>query len=315
MPIERASDSMAASSEPRPIKRWISPARRVAVLILAIVGTGAQASAANGDVVGAGPDETISQAFGPLVPYASYSGAFASPGDVDYLAFPVASAGESLYFAVSNTMQICASPDGDSCPVYATLMDQTNQQVGGDASTAGTVATVGDTETIVWTFAQPGTYYLLMESNGNLGDGQPTYTVAMAAPTTTTGPGGTGGSGGSGGSGGTHGGAGSGPIVKSITVARRQRGNKVRARVVLAQPAARLSATLFALDPHGRRTYVAGLTRHAVSAGTYPLALEVSGFYRRELRRHHRLSLLLKTIVTPTTGRPISYLRQVTLTL
>jgi len=38
--------------------------------------------------------------------------------------------------------------------VYATLIDQTKHQVGGDASSAGTVATVDDKETIDWTFAR-----------------------------------------------------------------------------------------------------------------------------------------------------------------
>jgi hypothetical protein len=275
------------------------------VIVIAIVGVGASASAAGADVVGGGPDETITQAAGPLLPYVSYSGAFANPGDVDYLAFRVAFAGETLGFLVANTTQSCNSPDDDSCPVYATLMDSTNQQVGGDTSGAGTVATAGDTETFSWTFAQPGTYYLLMESNGNLADGQPTYSVGVAVP---------GGTGGPGGSGGTGGGAGSGPVVKSITVGRRQRGNRVTAQVVLTQRAASLSATLLALGPHGRETEIAKLTRHSVAPRTYLLALALPAFYRRELEHSHRLSLVLETTVTTSSGRRLSYTRRVTLT-
>jgi hypothetical protein len=272
------------------------------------VGVGASASAAGADIVGGPPDETIAQAAGPLLPYVSYSGAFANPGDVDYLAFRVAFAGETLGFLVANTTQSCNSPDDDSCPVYATLMDQTNQQVGGDSSSAGTVATAGDTETFSWTFAQTGTYYLLMESNGNLADGQPTYSVGVAVPRGTGGPGGTGAPGG------TGGGAGSGPVVNSITVGRRQRGNRVTARVVLTQRAASLSATLLAPGPHGRETEIAKLTRHSVAPRTYLLALALPAFYRRELEHSHRLSLVLETTVTTSSGRRLSYTRRVTLT-
>jgi hypothetical protein len=235
----------------------------------------------------------------------SYSGAFANPGDVDYLAFRVAFAGETLGFLVANTTQSCNSPDDDSCPVYATLMDQTNQQVGGDSSSAGTVATAGDTEAFSWTFAQPGTYYLLMESNGNLADGQPTYSVGVAVPGGTGGPGGPGGTGGSGGS---------GPAVKSITVRRRQRGNRVTAQVVLTQLVTSLSATLFALGPHGRQTEIAKQTRHSAAPRTYRLAIALPAFYRRELDHRHRLSLVLETTVTTSSGRRLDYTRRVTLT-
>ncbi|MEA2197592.1 MAG: hypothetical protein QOJ25_1643 [Solirubrobacteraceae bacterium] len=261
-------------------------------MIVATACACASASTANADIVGGGPDETIQQAYGPLMPGQSYAGAFVSSGDADYLAFQVASAGESLSFAVANTTPSCSSPDADFCPVYATLMDQTNQQVGGDGSSAGTVATAGDVEIIAWTFAEPGTYYLLMESNGNLGPGQPSYAVGLAAPADTGPP---------------------GPVVKSITVARRQRGNRISARVVLAHAATRLTTTLFALGPHGRQAYIASVTRHPVSARTYALTVGLSAFYRRELARRHQLSLLLKTTITMTSGRRLTYTRRVTL--
>lgn len=221
----------------------------------------------------------------------SYSGAFATPDDVDYLAFDVASAGESLRFTVSNTLQSCNSPDLDSCPLYATLMDQTNQQVGGDTSSAGTVATVDDTETIDWTFAQPGTYYLLMESNGNLANGQPTYVVQFGPPPPAGGGGGSGHGGGHGGGGSV--GGGSGPIVNSLTVARHQRGNWVAARVALAEPAASVRETLFALHPGGRRTYVASSTRRQLAARRYRLSIRLSAPYRQALMLRHHLSLSL----------------------
>jgi hypothetical protein len=228
----------------------------------------------------------------------------------------VASAGESFHFTVSNTLQSCNSPDDDYCPLYATLMDQTNQQVGGDTSSAGTIATVDDTETIDWTFAQPGTYYVLMESNGNLPDGQPTYTVSFTVTSGSggggTGTGGTGGAGG-GGTGGTGGSGGSAAVVKSITVARHQRGTWVTARVVLAQAAARMTSTLFAVHRGRRDAFVASSTRHPVSARTYKVRIRLSASYRHTLKLRHHLSLVLKTTITTASGHRLAYTRRVTL--
>lgn len=260
------------------------------VMLVGVVAAEISASPAKADIVGAGSDESIPQAYGPLLESMTYTGAFTGPQDVDYLSFAVTSAGESLHFTVSNTMQSCDSPDQDSCPLYATLMDQTNNQVGGDTSSAGTVATVNDTETIDWTFAQPGTYYLLMESNGNLPAGQPTYTVRIGPPAATA------------------------PIVKSIQVARRQRGNLVTGRVVLGQPAASLRASLFALGRGGRQTYIASLTRRPVTARTYPLAIHLPASYREALKLRHTLSLVLKITIAPASGAPLNYTRRVTLT-
>lgn len=102
---------------------------------------------ASADVSGAGPDETASSAYGPLKGDVTYSGAFASQDDVDYLTFTVSAAAETLEFTVQNTTPNCQDPYDAGCPVYATLMDSTGQnQVGGSNSDAGTVATNGDTE-------------------------------------------------------------------------------------------------------------------------------------------------------------------------
>jgi hypothetical protein len=262
----------------------------VVVVLVAGLGAGVSATAATADIVGAGPDETIQQAYGPLAQSVNYSGAFTGPNDSDYLAFNVASPGESLHFTVSNTMQRCNSPDKDSCPLYATLMDQTNHQVGGDNSSAGTIATVNDTETIDWTFAQAGTYYLLMESNGNLPAGQPTYTVRIGPPPP------------------------SGPVVKSITVRRHQHGFSVRSVVVLGQPAASLRMTVLALAANGRRTFVATSALHSVAAGTYRPSIRLPAFWRQRLVRRGSLSLLVKfTIVTPS-GSHLFFTRRVTQT-
>jgi hypothetical protein len=263
--------------------------RGLLVALAAGIGAGISATAAKADIAGAGPDETIQQAYGPLAQSGTYTGAFTDPNDVDYLAFNVASAGESFHFTVSNTLRRCNSPDQDSCPLYATLMDQTNHQVGGDNSSAGTIATVNDTETIDWTFDQAGTYYVLMESNGNLPPGQPTYTIRIGPPP-------------------------SGPVVKSITVARHQRGFSVRGNVVLGQPAASLRTTLFALAANGRRTFLGTTALHSVTAGAYRPSIRLPAFWRRRLVQRHSLSLLLKfTIVTPS-GSRLTFTRRVTQT-
>lgn len=262
---------------------------RVVIVLFAVIGGAIFAAPASADIVGAGADETIQQAYGPLRPSVNYRGVFNDPNDVDYLRFNVASAGERLHFTISNTMTSCKSPDQDYCPVWATLMDQSDQQVGGATSSAGTVATVDDTETIDWTFAQPGTYYVVMQSNGNLPPGQPTYTVTMGPPPIV------------------------GPVVRSLAVPRHQRGNRVKVTVTFGQPVATLRATLFALGARGRQTYVARLTRHSLAARTYRLTLRLSALYRRRLKQRKRLPLLLKLTVVSSSGTRLHYARRVTL--
>jgi Bacterial pre-peptidase C-terminal domain len=272
----------------RELRRAGPLVRAVVVALAAIVAI--SAPAADADIVGAGPDETIQQAYGPLAQSVNYTGAFSGPNDVDYLAFEVTSAGESLHFTVSNTMHSCNSPDDDSCPLYATLMDQTNNQVGGDNSSAGTVATFNDTETIDWTFAQPGTYYVLMESNGNLPAGQPTYTVRTGPPPP------------------------SGPVVKSITVPRHEYGFSVRGAVVLGQPAASLRTTLFTLAANGRRIFVATSALHSVAAGTYRPSVRLPAFWRHRLVQRHSLPMLLEFTIVMASGSHLSFTRGLTLT-
>ncbi len=167
---------------------------RTAVVLLGLLLTATCPSVALADV--AGPDESVSQAYGPLQSGSAHSGAFASANDVDYLSVVVATAGQTLNFGVQNTTQVCNDPYAAGCPVYATLMDSSGMnQLGGDGSGAGTIATSGDTETFSWTFTQPGTYYLLMESDGDLSPGSPSYAVSL---TSTNAPASSGSSGGSG---------------------------------------------------------------------------------------------------------------------
>jgi hypothetical protein len=266
----------------------------VLVLVSVALGAGPAISTAKADVVSGQPDETIQQAY-PIAPGHTYSGAFDDSmyEDVDYLAFTVTKANQTFQFTVANTTQTCNDPNDAGCPVYATLMDSNNQQVGGDTSDAGTIATNGDTEVLSWTFASPGTYYLLMESDSDLTPGSPSYTVAFGAPAPGS-PAGTGPS---------------APLVRSLTVPPRQRGIRVRARVVLGQSHVRLNANLVA----GHHTVVARLTRQGLGPGAHPLVLRLPHAYQMRLKRKHHLSLVFRLVATSASGQRTSLSRHVTL--
>jgi hypothetical protein len=285
----------------------------------------ASSATAGADISGAGPDETISQAYGPLRTGGTYSGAFASQSDVDYLAFTVGAPQQTLMFTVRNTTQGCRDPYDAGCPVYATVMDSTGQnQVGGSNSDAGTIATYGDTESFAWTFAQPGTYYVLMESDGDPPPGSPSYSVGLSAATGAggvTGGGSSGGSGGGGSGGGTGGsgssGAGGGTgsssvLVRSLKVVPHQRGKAVTATLVLGRPAARLLASLLVIHPHRPATALTRRLYGHLARGTHHLVISLPPAYRRKLARGLQVSLLLRiTIGAP--GGQRTYIRRVTL--
>jgi hypothetical protein len=288
---------------------------RVVLTLLAIIVASTCPTPAAADIAGAGPDESVFQAYGPLEPGTAYSGAFTNPNDLDYLAFTVASAGETLEFAVQNTTQVCNDPNGAGCPVYATLMDSSGvNQVGGDNSDAGTIATYGDAEAFVWTFAQPGTYFMLMESDGDLPAGSPSYEVSLIAPPVSGGTGSSGGnpSAGGGSQGGSTGTSGPAPPPR-LTVSSRQRGRAVRARIVLKAPAASLQARLLTAGPRERTRTVTHLMLRYLRAGSYELVLRLPASYRRGLTLTGHLSLLVKVTIVPSAGSAITFTRRVTL--
>jgi hypothetical protein len=150
-------------------------------------------SSAVADVQGHGNDESTATAV-TLSWNTPVSGAFqdstypSNPdgqGDQDYLAFSVAYPGQVLSFKLQNTTSGCNAIDVnlDGCPVYDTLMDSTGQsQVGGSTSGAGDQATAGDTETFTWKFTSAGSYYVLLENDGGLPNGYPSYTFTLGAP-------------------------------------------------------------------------------------------------------------------------------------
>jgi hypothetical protein len=254
------------------------------------------ASTAQGDLYG--PDDTFSQAYGPLQPRFTYSGALRTPDDLDYFYFDISRAGETVEFTVQNTLQSCSSPYMDECPLWGTLLDGTEHQLGGEGSTAGTgEVDYASTDYIDWTFPQPGRYYLVLESSGDL----PTYKLRLdpVPDPGITPPGG-----------GSRPGV-TLPALRSLRVLSPQRGDTVRARLVFGQPISRLEADLIR-TPGGSR--VSKIVRHRLAAGRYALAVRVnSAAARSTLRRAHRLRVALKIIARAASGNTRTVTRGVTL--
>jgi hypothetical protein len=283
-----------------------------------------------------GPDESISATAGPLAPGTTYSGAFTSSQDIDYLYFEVPQP-ETLRFDVANTLSSChpymiepapgePAPYPEpypSCPMWATLIDGSSQQLGGEGSAAGTgPIEFSSYEDIEWAFTTAGRYYLVLESDycgGHPSQCQlPTFQLSLgvvAPPSGGSGGGGTagGGTGGGttgGGAGGLGGGTGSkaggpkagaqgadGPLspsyesrlaespagagsshslIRSLTLARRQRGAHVVVSVVVAQRLQSLDLWVLApTGPHHRLTTVGHLLRHHPIAGRERIVIPV----------------------------------------
>lgn len=227
--------------------RWMTGFRNTILLALAlgVLALGAAtptAPVARAEVFGFSPnDGTVAEAQGPMVPGTTYSGAFKAPSgqqDLDYLSFEV-SQPETLRFHVVNTLASCppysVSPSSGepgyyepfgTCPMWATLIDGAGQQLGGSGSAAGTGAVeYASYEDVEWTFATPGRYYVVLESDyyGTLptfqlshdivppgGGGEATSGGGAGGGTTGSGSGGGTGAGGSGGGGTRGGGSGGG---------------------------------------------------------------------------------------------------------
>jgi hypothetical protein len=170
------------------------------------------------------------------------------------------------------------------CPVYLSLLNQSNTLI---ADGAGTIATYGDTEVFRWTFQTAGTYYMVMESNGDMPAGDPTYAVSYRVTS----------------------GSQSSPLIRSLHVARHQLGTSVTARVDLGQPAALIRALL--VSERGKT--IAVDTRHALGVGRERLTLELPASYRRVLKDRHRLRLTVKLKVAGASGHA-SFSRPITLT-
>ncbi|GAC1436854.1 MAG: hypothetical protein NVSMB51_09100 [Solirubrobacteraceae bacterium] len=261
-------------------------------------------SAAPGDV--AGPDESIGQAFGPLVAGSVYSGSFNSPTDMDYLAFDVAQPGQTLHFDVTNTVHGCLSPNLTGCPLYATLIDSQGLQLGGAGSSAGTGPVSEDyrADVIDWTFDAAGRYYVAVDSDGDL----PTYTLHYAVSSSGTGNaiGSGGGRAGAGGApkgdaaGSDQSAPGSARAITSLRVSSHQRGTTVRARLNIGRALRSLKVQLETTGARARTFAVKRLREVRPGRRTFALPLDASA--RLLLVRRGRLTLRVAVSAAPGTG-------------
>ncbi len=275
--------------------------RAAIALVAAALAAGALATpAALGDV--AGPDDSVQQAFGPIQPGTWYAGAFVRSDDVDHLAIGVPLANTLVHVDVENTVNPCTSPDLTGCPIWATLVDAAGQQVGGEGSSAGTGRVdAGGSDVVDWTFTVPGTYFLAMDSAGDLPTYRVRHTTTTPAPAvrparpvgTPSEP------------------AGSGPsagAAATLSLARRQRATAVRARIAVRRPLRRLT---LAVVRNG--TTITSTSFTAVRAGSRTVTLRLGPSARRALTRAGRLALTVRMVAVPVTGSRLVVRRAVTL--
>lgn len=110
-----------------------------------------------------------------------------------------------------------------------------------------------------------------------------------------------------------------GPVSQALKLAKSQRGGSVRGTLDISQAAAggRLEVDLLAQSAslvkarHSRRVRVGRLVRSSVSTGRLSFSVRLNARARRALKRHHRLALTVKIIVTPAHGEPVTLTRAI----
>jgi len=90
-----------------------------------------------------------------------------------------------------------------------------------------------------------------------------------------------------------------------VRVAHRQRGAVLRGTVTTPAGRARVSVTAY-LAAHGSRVRVGSQTTRSTASGTTAFAIRLDAAGRRALRRAHRLAVVLRVVVTPAAGRPMT---------
>lgn len=214
----------------------------------------------------------------------------------DYLKFTVTSPGETIEFSDQNTTtglnpNTCNN-SLNGCPVYLSVVDQNFKDPG---APFGTYAIYGDTEVIDWTPPTPGTYYMVMESDGDVN-------VSYAAKYTILS-----------GGGGCQQNCGPGsitipPLIRTLHVSPKQRGAKVNAFVKPGQPLHAVQVVLL----YGKHR-IAAQTRGPLGTARYRFTLQLPAAYRHRLK-HHRLHLVVRITASGATGAKVTYNRAVTLT-
>ena len=241
-------------------------------------------------------------------PGTTYAGAFqpdtATYHDLDYLAFTVQNPGETVEFTLQNT-SLCRPPGiYEYCPVYLSLLNQSNVLI---ADGAGTIATYNDTEWFDWTFQAPGTYYMVMESNGDEPPGNPTYAVSykvVSPGSPSSGP--------PGGNPGSkpppQGRARKAPLVRSLRVASKQHGQTVRALLRLG----RRGSVHATLKLSGSPRSIVTLRQRSLGPGSHKLSLRMPSSYGKALT--YGLLLSLRISVRGHSGQVRTFSERVLLT-
>jgi hypothetical protein len=258
-------------------------------------------------------DDTAATAY-PSQPGVTYHGTLktdtATYHDLDYLAL-TANAGETVEFTFQNTT-VGPNPAfpltcDNYCEEFLSL-DKPNPNYPpppdalGLCNGAGTRATYGDTEIFDWTFGAAGTYYMIIEDDGDLPlDYSVSYRIVSPSGGTDSCL-----------SGGTTGGTGSGckhhcnpgsttspppPLVRFVRVVPNQRGTSVKATLTLGQWAKSVRVSLLS-----RQKTIASVRRAPVGPGRHKYKLLLPATYQRMLAAHHTLSLVVRFTVHGKSG-------------
>jgi hypothetical protein len=111
-----------------------------------------------------------------------------------------------------------------------------------------------------------------------------------------------------------------GPELRAVKVAKSQRGGSVKGSLQISKAGAGdrlevdLLATAASLAKAGHATRVVGrFVNASVSAGQRPFSVKLNAKARRALKRHHRLALKVKIVLTPAGGEALTITRSVIL--
>jgi hypothetical protein len=216
---------------------------------------------------------------------------------LDYLKFTVVSAGETIEFTDQNTTT-GLNPNScyKYCPVYLSVVDSNFKDPGGVST--GTFAIYGDTEVFDWTSQVPGTYYMVMEGEGDVTlDYAVSYKIVSGGGTT--------------GPGGPNQGGPTAPLVRTLRVSPKQTGTKVNAYLTLGQWAQSVRVAL----RYGKHLKtITSLKRSPLGPGRHHFKFALPAAYQRKLTAQHKLYLIVRITVTGTSGATKTFNRTVTLT-
>jgi hypothetical protein len=270
----------------------------------------------------------------PAQPGVTYQGTLnpdtATYHDLDYLALTV-SAGETVQITFQNTTTSSDPKFPLTCDNYCEeflSLDKPNPNYPpppdalGLCNGAGTRATYGDTEIFNWTFGTAGTYYMIIEDDGDLPlSYAASYQVVSTSGGTDsclpTGGGTTGGgttckhhcgTGGHGGHGGSTTTSPPPPLVRFVRVVPTQRGTTVKATLTLGQWAKNVRVQLLL-----RKKTIVSIRRSPLGPGRHKFKLVLPGKYQRMLAARHKLSLAVRLTVHSKSGTTETFNRRVTL--